>query len=397
VVISVPLRAGDRFGGMVAGMVPVSAVSDTLEKSSIENRVALVGANGTVIGCLDFSDDLSQGLRAQMAAHGAEALLAATDGRLTADGETALCTPAEMPDRGPWWVMCYYDEAAYLRASGLPSTFQAWIMAGLVLVLGATVMFLTRLVGSLVRARDDAETLQLELSHVARISTMGELATGFAHELSQPLAAVANYLAASEERIRAGASNAEELLADLSAASAQTERAGNIVEELRAFLRKGDARRAILDANALVHDVLTLMAPALRKARAHVDLALGPEALRVCAVRVQIQQVLVNILQNAIEACAAVSASCVTIATRRTSDDKVEFALTDNGSGITAEARRRLFDPFFTTKPQGMGLGLSIVRTIVKNHGGQVALESAASGTTVRFTLPAASDGTGSQ
>lgn len=247
-----------------------------------------------------------------------------------------------------------------------------------------------------VRAEAEARRRQAELAHVARLGTMGEMAAGLAHELNQPLVAIVNYLEACRARIQNGVLRPQILLDDLARAAAQAERAGGIIEHLRAFIRKGDTRVSRVDVNALVREAVELLSFELQYRHVGLQLRLTAGLPAVHAARIQIVQTITNLMQNGIEAMSELpqAARRLTIETTRTGDGLVEVAISDAGSGLPPETRERLFEPFYTTKPEGMGLGLSISRSIVEAHGGRLwACDRPGGGALFRFTLPADAGG----
>jgi len=245
-----------------------------------------------------------------------------------------------------------------------------------------------------VLARDEAERREQEAkaqaAHAARVGAMGAFAASLAHELTQPLAAS---LANAETGVRllsAPEPDLDELRATLADIVADERRAGELVQKLRRFLRRGEVERGELDLREVLEEVLGLVA---REAQARgVRLRLeAPAALpRVVGDRVQLQQVVLNLLSNAMDAVAAgdQAAREVTVLAARCGDG-ASVEVRDSGRGLDAEALARLFQPFFTTKPKGMGLGLSISRTIVEAHGGTLSAQSApGKGSTFRIELP---------
>lgn len=229
-----------------------------------------------------------------------------------------------------------------------------------------------------------------EMAHVARLATMGELAAKLAHELNQPLTAISGYTRASLRMMRSGQWDAAELIDALEDASLQSERAADIIRGLRNFLRKGPAERDVLRLPQLVDEVLRLVQHEARERRVEVTFSSAADLPLVHANRTEIEQVLFNLLLNAIEAMPAGRDGRRQVSvTANAVEDGVEMAVADSGSGFVEGVAEHLFDPFFSTKKDGMGMGLSICRTIVEAHGGQLrASQSAMGGATFRFTLP---------
>ena len=234
--------------------------------------------------------------------------------------------------------------------------------------------------------------LQSDLAHVGRISEMGTLASSLAHELNQPLTALANYYETLRDLL--ASTPDEETLAiireALEDAGAQTIRAGQIVRRLRDFVSRGEMERRIENLPRLVTEANALALVGSREHGIEVQVRLDPEADEVFVDRIQIQQVLVNLIRNAIDAMIDSPVRGLTIRTDREPGDLVRMSIEDSGSGISETVAPQLFQPFVTSKQSGMGIGLSICRTIVEAHGGRIWFEPAPdSGTIFHFTLPA--------
>lgn len=236
------------------------------------------------------------------------------------------------------------------------------------------------------------QELQSELVHISRLTAMGEMASTLAHELNQPLSAIANYLKGSRRLIESAADERSERLRDaLDRAADQAMRAGQIIRRLRDFVARGESERRIESVTKLVEEASAIALVGAKERGVRVRYHLDPAAELVLADRVQIQQVLLNLMRNSIEAMEEGGRRELTIGARR-ADGMVVITVTDTGAGISAEARQQLFQPFFTTKRQGMGVGLSISKTIVEAHGGEIQAEpNPGGGTVFRFTLPAVS------
>jgi signal transduction histidine kinase len=234
---------------------------------------------------------------------------------------------------------------------------------------------------------------QAEIAHAARLSTLGGMAAGLAHELNQPLAAVVSYARGCARRLEAGELPKAALLEVLEEISAQALRAGEVLRRIREFLR-GESRREEVDLNAVVRSALRFAEPEARHAEVRLDLELAPEALRIEVDPIQIEQVILNLVQNGFEVMSTNNGAerVLAIATRRVAPDTVEVTVRDSGAGIPADVAERLFEPFFSTKPDGLGLGLSISRTIVEAHGGRLwaTPNQDARGAAFRFTLRSA-------
>lgn len=240
-------------------------------------------------------------------------------------------------------------------------------------------------------AEEEAQRTRERLMHVSRISTLGEMASGLAHEINQPLTAISIFAQACARMLDRGEEALPDLREALEQISAQAIRAGEVIRRLRELVKQRGTRRTTVDCNMLVRDLITLAEPDARTDDIvlRVDLAPGPLPVHVDVV--QIQQVLLNLIRNAIDATLAGTASQrrIEIGTARTGDDEVEIAVADFGVGLPAGGAEHLFEPFFTTKAAGTGLGLSISRGIVRAHGGRLeAVTNASGGATFRFTLP---------
>jgi two-component system sensor kinase FixL len=236
--------------------------------------------------------------------------------------------------------------------------------------------------------------LQSELVHISRLTAMGEMASTLAHELNQPLSAIANYMKGSRRLLEKSSESTAALLRDaMEKASEQALRAGQIIKRLRDFVSRGETERRVENARKLVEEASALALVGARNQGVRVKFDFDPAADLVLADRVQIQQVLLNLMRNAVEAMETSERRELTIATAKDSDDTVAISVADTGCGIAPEASSQLFQPFFTTKRQGMGVGLSISRTIVEAHGGKLeALPNAGGGTIFRLTLRAVTE-----
>jgi two-component system sensor kinase FixL len=243
-------------------------------------------------------------------------------------------------------------------------------------------------------AEAEAERSRQELAHFLRVSTMGVMATSLAHELNQPLAAImANVQAAArllDSESRPDLREVRDILADV---AEEDKRAGDVIRRLRELLRKGEPQRVPLNLNALVREVARLVHSDALIRRIVVRLDLDPATPIVRADRVQIQQVVLNFVLNALEATAECGADHRTVIVRTQKGARdVQLAVEDEGNGLGNTASR-VFEAFYTTKPAGMGMGLSIARSIVVAHGGTIsATNNPVRGATFSFTLPLAAD-----
>jgi PAS domain S-box-containing protein len=240
------------------------------------------------------------------------------------------------------------------------------------------------------QAEEQARRHHTELARVARLSTMGEMATGIAHELNQPLSAIANFSRGCIRRLRAGGMSPGELILPLEEVCEQAERAGDILRHVRDFVRKREPLLKSLDVNQIVRAVVKFTEHEARHHRALVRLHLEPQLPKVMADAIMVEQVIVNLVRNAMEAMNEANSARreIAISTRPFGADAVEVEITDTGPGIDGTLIDQVFDQFFTTKPEGVGMGLAISRSIIESHGGRVRAESGRDGgATLRFTL----------
>lgn len=233
----------------------------------------------------------------------------------------------------------------------------------------------------------EGRRVQERLSQVARFAALGEMAAGVAHELNQPLSAIATYAQACDRMLQAPDADVPEVRDALKQISAQALRAGEIIHRLRYLMGGRETERCSSDINKVVEELPALAATDLRQHRAtlHLDLA---EGLPTVAIdRVQVQQVLLNLLRNALEALTESAAKLrdITISTCRVEDGEVEIAVRDHGPGVDEATVARMFDPFYTTKREGTGLGLAISRTIARAHQGKLGYRAAEGGGAVFF------------
>jgi two-component system sensor kinase FixL len=230
--------------------------------------------------------------------------------------------------------------------------------------------------------------LSNELNHVARLSEMGQISAALAHELNQPLAAVLNYTNLAR-RLISTQSTPEKTLEAVDKASEQAIRAGQIIKRLRDFVTKRESTRTLEDISEVAEDAVALGLVGSKTQDIRVETEFSEGLPLVLMDRIQIQQVLVNLLRNAAEAMAETPRRELTLTTERDSQGMVAIRVADTGVGIDAGVSERLFSPFVTTKPSGMGIGLAISRSIVESHGGKLwMLPNPGGGTVFQFTLP---------
>lgn len=235
----------------------------------------------------------------------------------------------------------------------------------------------------------EMQALQDDLMHASRLSAVGTLASALAHEVNQPLTAIANYLSAARDILELGVEENKPLLYEaLQESVSESLRAGTIVRRLREFVAKGEINRQILSIAQLVEDATTLGLVGAYDKGIECTIDIDPDTNHVFADRVQIQQVMVNLMRNAIEAMADSPTKQLGISVQSAPRRRVEIAISDTGSGIDPEIADQLFHPFASTKGSGMGLGLSICRTIIEAHEGTIGVEpNPEGGTTFRIFL----------
>ena len=238
----------------------------------------------------------------------------------------------------------------------------------------------------------ETQRLHQELSHVARVTMMGELTSSLAHELNQPLTAILSNAQAAQRLLGDGEPDLEELREILADIVADDDRAGEIIQRLRTLLRKGELEFRDLNVNELVRDVARLVRSDAIIKNVSVTLDLAPDLPRVRADRVQLQQVILNLMLNAVDALMSRPATNrkLLIRTGAGTEGTVNVAVRDSGPGIPPDKLEWVFEPFFTTKTDGMGMGLAIARSILHSHGGRLWAENApGGGATFTLALPA--------
>jgi len=236
------------------------------------------------------------------------------------------------------------------------------------------------------------QELQSELVHVSRLTAMGQMASALAHELNQPLLAIVGYMKGSRRLLESGVEDRMGLLRDaMDKAGDQALRAGQIIRRLREFVGRGDSERRVESVKKLIEEASALALVGTKDQGVRVRFQFDPTIDLVLVDKVQIQQVLLNLLRNAVEAMEASQRRELVISTAAGDDEMVAVGVADTGPGIAPELMSQLFQPFVTNKRHGMGVGLSICRTIVEAHGGQITVEpNPVGGTIFRFTLRAA-------
>jgi two-component system sensor kinase FixL len=237
------------------------------------------------------------------------------------------------------------------------------------------------------------QELQSELVHISRLTAMGEMASALAHELNQPLAAIANYMKGSRRLLENRQDQSLSVLRDaMEKAADQALRAGDIIRRLRDFVSRGESERRVEDVKKLIEEASALALVGAKDKGVRVRFAFAPRLNYVLADKVQVQQVLLNLMRNAIDAMETAATRELVVATSPAADNMIEISVSDTGTGIAPEIADQLFQPFVTTKSHGMGVGLSISRTIIESHGGSITHRpNLGGGTVFSFTLPAVS------
>jgi two-component system sensor kinase FixL len=237
------------------------------------------------------------------------------------------------------------------------------------------------------------QELQAELVHISRLTAMGEMASSLAHELNQPLSAIANYLSGARRLMARAGQEDQRILDALDRAGEQALRAGEIIRRLRDFLARGESERTVEPLAKLVEDACALALVGARESGVHVRYMFHSNLDRVVADRVQVQQVIINLVRNALDAMQGGAKRHLVVATAPEAGVMARISVSDTGPGLDPAVAERLFQPFITTKPKGMGVGLSISRTIVEAHGGRIWCEAnRGGGATFSFTLRLAAD-----
>jgi C4-dicarboxylate-specific signal transduction histidine kinase len=234
------------------------------------------------------------------------------------------------------------------------------------------------------------QKLRYELFHAARLTAAGQMAAALAHELNQPLTAVVNSVNAAKRLMACGDHGSLMIARDVTdEAAEQAMRASEIIRRLRQFVTRDETERRIEELPSMIEEAGALVLSGIAPLTARLNFRFDDRATHVWVNRVQIQQVLVNLIRNAFEAMADQDQREVSLATRLLDNDMIEIAVADIGPGIPGDIAGRLFEPFVSSKHDGMGLGLSISRSIIEAHDGQLMAERKPEGGTVfRFTLP---------
>lgn len=242
----------------------------------------------------------------------------------------------------------------------------------------------------LYKSQESDKRRLLELAHAQRVNSMGEMATEIAHEINQPLTTISNFSTACERTIDSGNWNIDQLRGWIVKIRNQAKRASNIVQRLRIFLKKGETKHKIVDINALIRNVVSWMESDMNKLNILVSLKLEKGISNVTADDILLEQVILNLVRNSMEALSEMqNGTRRLIIQSRTTDHQVEVSVSDNGPGIPAEVEDQIFHSFITSKEHGLGMGLSVSRSIVEAHGGRLYTDpSISTMTTFIFTIP---------
>ena len=241
------------------------------------------------------------------------------------------------------------------------------------------------------RAEERWQRAQAELAYVARVNALGQVTASITHEINQPLAAIVSSASACLRWLNREVPRLQEASASVRRVIEEGKRASEIIQRIRALFRNAEQNRAELDLNDVVGDVVPLLQREILDNRIALRLDLASDLPRVFGDRVQLQQVVINLVMNAIQAMTGVvERPRVLVIRSRGAAGEVSVAVQDTGVGVSKDIEARLFDAFFTTRPQGMGMGLSICRTIIEAHNGRVWTEPAdQAGAVFTFSLPA--------
>lgn len=240
-------------------------------------------------------------------------------------------------------------------------------------------------------AEHEAVEQRERLAHLIRLGTIGEMTTAIAHEINQPLTAISTYAQACERLLRADNADTGEIVETLAKIGGQARRAGEVIRHLRRLVRQRESETETTDMNRLIRDLMDLAGMDARTQGLIVRTELAEPLPRIEVDPIQIQQVVLNLVRNAVDAMSqSRTGDFIVIRSAIAAEDRIEVRVIDNGPGIAEHVMENLFEPFLTTKPDGLGVGISICRSIVRAHGGDLHFESnTPSGTVARFTLPA--------
>ena len=241
-------------------------------------------------------------------------------------------------------------------------------------------------------AEDKARSHLEQLAHVARVASMGEMASAIAHEINQPLTAIANYANASLRLLKAGKLSPDETADTMQRLATEAERAGAVVRKMRGFVRAEEGHLRAIGVDELFADVLRLTRAEAAQYEVDVSAAASGDLPAVLADAIQVEQVLLNLVRNAMEAIDGAGAGerRVTLSASRANEETIEIQVRDSGPGLSAATAEKVFEPFYTTKSEGIGIGLALSRSIVDAHGGRLWADASSPGAVFRLTLPIA-------
>ena len=299
---------------------------------------------------------------------------------------------ASVPVADSHWILVDMPVSGLLAREALRN----WVYAGIVFSVFAGVTLLMfyqirRKEKSRIQAEEQALQHQNVLAHVDRLNILGEMASGIAHELNQPLTAISTYCQSGLRIVESLQDRPERLVHAMESASRQAKRAGEIIHRMREFAGKGKSQPVRMDINRVITEATEFIRPELDRQDIRLQLDLADGLPIIMADSIQIEQVILNLMYNAIESMTAVPIGLrrLTISSRLAEAQAIEVRVTDTGHGLDPDNRDSIFDTFFTTRVDGMGLGLAISRSIIEAHGGQLGVDAnSGPGATFRFRLP---------
>ena len=237
------------------------------------------------------------------------------------------------------------------------------------------------------KAEEQIKKHQLELAHYSKLATVGEMASSIAHEINQPLTSIVQYIGVCVEKLYAG--DNDNIIEMMELVESETERAGNIIHQLKDFLKKDTLKKTLTDINSSINGIARLLLPRLKQSNISYHRHLDHASPIILADRIQLEQIIFNLFMNAIESIETSNKNARDIDVRTTYQDKLIYiTITDNGVGIKPEIQEKIFTPFFSTKSDGMGMGLNICRSIIENHNGKFSFQSDSNQTVFTIILP---------
>lgn len=246
-------------------------------------------------------------------------------------------------------------------------------------------------------AEEDASQHRERLAHLVRVQTLGEMASGIAHEINQPLAAINSYAQASQHHLKNLPINANKLLELIEKIAGQAQRAGSVVSHLRSMMQRRSVEVASIDINRLVNEVSKIAEIDTRQYNCQLNYKLAAALPNVIGDEIQIQQVMINLIRNAVDAMDGLSDECVKeilVETKQKNNDEINVCVSDCGAGILNQDEELIFEAFHSTKEDGLGMGLSICKSIIEDHGGEIGyLKNESGGATFHFSLPVDKEG----